>query len=301
MARKKPGDSFIDWHSAFYEAIQLELAQFAGLLEFKSETPLNTAPLRIDLLIIKKSKQTVISKNIAAIFRSVNIVEYKSPSDYVSVDDFYKVYGYTCLYAALERIPITECTITFVESRHPRELLAHFKEVRHYGVEEKSPGIYTISGDIIPIQIIESKRLLSGGNLWLKDLDNRLDTSDIWRVAAAIKHLGKGAKAEAYLDAIIRANHKETEEVLEMNEMATALLQKVERVERLRLRLVAEAKAEGITEDKLESKLEGKLEVAQKLLEMGTPLKKVAEATGFDTETLKSLYPQKKVRPEGQV
>jgi predicted transposase YdaD len=43
---------------------------------------------------------------------------------------------------------------------------------------------------------------------------------------------------------------------------------------------------------------EGKLEVAQKFLEMGIPFKKVAEATGFDTKTLKSLYPQKKVRPE---
>jgi hypothetical protein len=293
MARQKPDDSFIDWHSAFYEAIQLELAQFAGLLEFKSETPLNTAPLRIDLLIIKKSKQAVISKNIAAIFRTINIVEYKSPSDYVSVDDFYKVYGYTCLYASLERIPITECTMTFVESRHPRELLIHFKEVRHYGVEETSPGIYTISGDIVPIQIIESKRLLAEGNLWLKELDNRLDAAGIWQVAAAIKRLGKGAKAEAYLDAIIRANHKETEEALEMNEMAAALLQKVERVERLRLRLLAEAKAEGIKKDKFEGRLEGKIEVAQKLLEMGTPLKKVAEATGFDIETLRSLYPRK--------
>jgi hypothetical protein len=35
-------------------------------------------------------------------------------------------------------------------------------EVRGYQVEEKSAGIYTVSGDIVPIQIIESKRL-SGG------------------------------------------------------------------------------------------------------------------------------------------
>ncbi|MDR1862967.1 MAG: hypothetical protein LBQ67_03495, partial [Treponema sp.] len=124
MARQNSGGSFIDWHSAFYEAIQLELAPFAGLLEFKSETPLNTAPLRIDLLIIKKPEQAALRKNIAAVFRTVNIVEYKSPSDYVSVDDFYKVYGYTCLYASLEHVPITDCTITFVESRRPRDLLA---------------------------------------------------------------------------------------------------------------------------------------------------------------------------------
>jgi hypothetical protein len=87
--------------------------------------------------------------------------------------------------------------------------LAYFKEVRHYGVEEKSPGIYTISGDIVPIQVIESKRLLPGGNLWLKDLDNRLDAAGIRQVAAAIERLGKGAKAEAYLAAIIRGGFED--------------------------------------------------------------------------------------------
>ncbi len=29
------------------------------------------------------------------IFRTYNIIEYKSPDDYLSINDFYKVYGYT--------------------------------------------------------------------------------------------------------------------------------------------------------------------------------------------------------------
>ena len=37
-------------------------------------------------------------KNIGRIFRRHNIVEYKSPKDSLSVDDFYKVYGYACFY-----------------------------------------------------------------------------------------------------------------------------------------------------------------------------------------------------------
>jgi hypothetical protein len=41
-----------------------------------------------------------------------------------------------------------------------------------YGVEEAGPGIYTVRGDSLPIQFIETKRLSAGENLWLKSLAN---------------------------------------------------------------------------------------------------------------------------------
>jgi hypothetical protein len=46
------------------------------------------APLVIDAIVVKKKKDAVIGKNIALIFREVNIIEYKSPKSYVSVADF---------------------------------------------------------------------------------------------------------------------------------------------------------------------------------------------------------------------
>jgi len=136
----------IPWHTAFFEAIQMELDEYGQDLQFISEFPLNTQPLKIDVVIIKKSRDVIIEKNIASIFRKENIVEYKSPLDYVSVDDFYKVYGYACFYMALNKVDIKDLTLTFVESRYPRELLAHLREVRGYIVEEKMPGIYIVSG-----------------------------------------------------------------------------------------------------------------------------------------------------------
>jgi hypothetical protein len=36
----------------------------------------------------------VIEKNIGAIFKTENVIEYKSPEDKITVEDFYKVYGY---------------------------------------------------------------------------------------------------------------------------------------------------------------------------------------------------------------
>jgi hypothetical protein len=146
---KKPEDepSAISWHPAFIEALQMELEAYLDFLEFIPEYQLTSEPLQIDCVVIKKAPEVVIKKNIAAIFREANLLEYKSPDDYVSVDDFYKVYGYACLYASFEKVPITALTLTFVESRYPRELLAHLKEKRGYTVEKTAPGIYSIKGD----------------------------------------------------------------------------------------------------------------------------------------------------------
>jgi hypothetical protein len=50
--------------------------------------------LRIDALIIKKKADVVIKKNIAAVFRRDNIIEYKGPGDTLSVAGFSKTMAY---------------------------------------------------------------------------------------------------------------------------------------------------------------------------------------------------------------
>ena len=55
---------------------------------------LSKKPLQIDELVIKVHDNEKIQKNIGRIFRKHNIVEYKSPEDYLTINDFYKVYGY---------------------------------------------------------------------------------------------------------------------------------------------------------------------------------------------------------------
>jgi hypothetical protein len=84
------------------------------------------------VVIIKKSRDIPIEKNIASIFRKENILEYKSPGDYVSADDFYPVYGCACLYKALNGADTKDLTLTFAESRYPCKLLAHLQEERSY-------------------------------------------------------------------------------------------------------------------------------------------------------------------------
>jgi hypothetical protein len=224
MEIKKPPEEEegIPWHTAFFEAIQMELDEYSQDLQFISEFQLNTQPLKIDVVIIKKSRDIAIEKNIASIFRKENIAEYKSPEDYVSVDDFYKVYGYACLYSSLNKVDIKDLTLTFVESRYPREVLAHLQEIRGYTVEEKWPGIYIIKGDILPIQIIDNRKLSEEENIWLRDLDNRLKPPEIRQITTEIQKLGKdkAARIQAYLDVIARANIEALEEVIRMSDTA---------------------------------------------------------------------------------
>jgi hypothetical protein len=137
----------------------MDLEPWKDVLEFKFEYALTEGPLKIDALIIRKLTGTVIEGNIAALFRENNILEYKSPAHYISVDNFYKVYGYACFYASLEKEDIASLTISLVGSHHPGKLLRHLRKERGYRVEEAYSGIYHVTGDIMPIQIVETGKL----------------------------------------------------------------------------------------------------------------------------------------------
>lgn len=88
----------VQWHPGFIAAMNLELTQNKKDLFFEKEYNLNTKPLEIDLLIIKKEAMTEIASEIGKIFRGHNILEYKSPEDHLDIDAFYKTTAYACLY-----------------------------------------------------------------------------------------------------------------------------------------------------------------------------------------------------------
>ena len=84
----------LQWHAAFYAGIQIELEEEADNILFENEHMLGTKPMQVDVLITKKDAQKSIHKNIGQIFRKYNLIEYKSPDDYVCVNDYHKVLGY---------------------------------------------------------------------------------------------------------------------------------------------------------------------------------------------------------------
>jgi len=269
--------SRIPWHPAFVEAIQLELEDYCNCLEFYPEYQLTSEPLKIDCVIIKKTKEAEIKKNFASIFKKANLLEYKSPSDYVSVSGFYKVYGYACLFASFEKIPITELTISFVGSRHPGKLFNHLVHVRRYKVEENSSGIYTVKGDIIPIQIIDNRQLSAEDNIWLKNLSDSLDSSSVIKIKDEAIKLDRTARIQAYINAIAKANYLAVKEAIAMSEPAKSLEDVL-----IRTGITARAEARGRTAEALE--------IAQNMVNLGIPFETVVSATKVDPEKVKMMY-----------
>lgn len=147
---------------------------YAGALTFENEHMLSTKPMQMDVMVIKKEPQTSIQKNIGRIFRTYNIIEYKSPDDHLNIDDFYKVYGYGCFYksdtATVDQILIRELTLTFVCYHYPRKVIRHLEETRGCLTEKQEAGIYYVTGELIPIQIIVVPELTDEKKLWLHSM-----------------------------------------------------------------------------------------------------------------------------------
>ena len=243
----------LQWHQAFYANIQIEFEDILDKLIFENEHHLGTQPKRIDVLIIKKEDDTPITKNIGRIFRKYNIIEYKSPDDYLSINDYYLVYGYACLYKSDEtkdrKIPIEEITLTLVSRKYPKKLIQHLKKVHNYDVQLIENGIYYIKGDLIPIQLIITKDLTDEQNLWLHNLTN--DIHDPKVVNTLICEYDKHQKDNRYksvMDIIVHANKEAFKEVTEVCKALEDLYWEVhgERIQREQKEALDKAVAEAV-------------------------------------------------------
>lgn len=132
-------ETAIQWHPAFYGAAELELRENKDDLEFQQEYNLGKEPLRVDLLVVKKRSEVQVKNEIGHIFKQYNVIEYKSPGDGLTVDDFYKTVGYACLYKGLgenmNQIPLEELTVSIFKENYPLKL---FKMLRALGMKIES-------------------------------------------------------------------------------------------------------------------------------------------------------------------
>jgi hypothetical protein len=206
----------LDWHTAFRAAIKLEFEDYLDSLTFINEYVLNTQPLAIDTLIIKKKPDVIINKALGKIFRTVNILEYKSPSDYVSVRVFLKGCSYVGVYLSQNpAVNPDDITLTIIESRYPRELFKYL-DAKNCKILNESPGIYCISGLLFPVQLIVSTELDESSNFWLKELRSGADFTAAEQVLDKHKKEAALNEYKVYLDIFIRANKEIFLEVMKM-------------------------------------------------------------------------------------
>ena len=282
----------IQWHPAFFAGIQIELGDEAEYFSFEVEHQLGTKPMAIDVLI-KKEKERLIRKNIGRIFRTYNVVEYKSPTDYLSVDDFYKVYGYACFYKSdvsnVDSISIEDLTITFVSTNYPRKLIRHLREIRKYQIHKVEKGIYYVYGDQILIQILVISQLDPSENLWLRSLTNNLHERQMTsKLIDEYRKHEKNILYQSMMDVIVRANTQQfNREDKKMCEALRELMEEEFEVER------GKARSEGIEEGIKEGMKEGQTQMAKtvisNLLEMNMPIEDIIKATGESEETVTKI------------
>ena len=207
----------IKWHPGFCSAMELEFSRYKDLLDFNREFPLSKEPLRVDLLMIKKIKDIILDIDIGRLFKTYNIIEYKSPKDGLTIDDYIKTVGYAYLYkglgATVDAVPLSELTATIVRDTEPTEL---FKKIKSEGgsIEEKYPGVFYITGVVgIPTQFILTSSLSKDFHTCLRVLSNKATEEDIKRFiemtseftepidkenADAVMHVSINANREVY-------------------------------------------------------------------------------------------------------
>lgn len=269
----------MQWHPAFFAGIQIELEEESSNLLFENEHQLGTRPKAIDVLIIKKKKNIPVKKNIGRIFRKYNIIEYKGPQDYISVDDFYKVYAYACLYksdtAKSNSISIKEITVSFVSRKYPGKLFRYLETVHKYQIEKSENGIYILHGDVLPIQIIVTKELSEQENLWLHSLtDDIKSAKEAEELVRVYEKHRKNTLYEAVMDVIVRANYEKFKEVSSMCQALVEIMQPYIdeqvglRVEK-ELKKIAEREMERAMEQGMEQGIEQGMELTRVLLAAG--------------------------------
>ncbi len=217
MTEEKKTKTLLQWHPAFYAGLQIEFAEEIEKLIFENEHQLSKKPMEIDVLVIEKNAKEQIKKNIGRIFRKYNIVEYKSPEDYLSIDSFYKVIGYACFYKSdsntADAIKIEEITISYVCEKRPEKLLKHLQEQMQASIIKYDKGVYYIKGFWMPIQLIITSELSGESNLWLRSLTNCLKERKEAR--NLLKEFGKHKNEGLYkslMNVIVRANNQLFEE-----------------------------------------------------------------------------------------
>ena len=103
------------FHYGFYAAMKVEYDLRKAPVTYEQEMQLGEDPIRLDFLIIKKNSELTLSDPIGEFFRGVNLFEYKSPEDGLTIDDFYKAEGYGLIYKGYDRpvnsLPIEQMTL----------------------------------------------------------------------------------------------------------------------------------------------------------------------------------------------
>ena len=271
------------WHPPFYAGMRLELRENREDLEFQNEVTLNTKPIQLDLLIIKKRAGAVIRSELGRIFRGYNVFEYKSPEDTLGVNEYFKTVAYASLYKTASggqgKVRADDITLSLVREGAPRDLLK-WEENSGGRVEEAFPGVYYIYGEqiIFPTQVIVSSKLTDDGHEWLKSLTSHLTENAGERLLTSARELTDKREqddADAVLQLAISENKALFEKLKEVPEMKNQALMELMRPE--------------LEEERKEGRAEGRAEMVKKAISLGNSVQQISLLLGLSEDEVRKL------------
>ena len=267
------------YHYGFYAAMKVEYDLVHARVKYEQEIQLGEDPVRLDFLIIKAEEK--LKDPIGEYFRRVNLFEYKSPEDGLSIDDFYKAQGYALIYKgygrAVDELPIEELTLTLVRHVYPRELMKALKK-SGFEIHEAHKGIYRIVGKTsIPVQIVVSSQLLEGEYEGLKLLAKGCTKEELMKYAKrVIASEDENVKTNAgtVIEICLNINKKLDKQIKEDEAMH---------------KTIREIFKEDFDIAESKGRQEEKTRVATDMLRDGEPLEKIARYSRLAEDTIRSL------------
>lgn len=264
----------IQWHPGFCGGMELRLREYRDILEFKHEQEISKLPIRADTIIIRKKDSRRIEEDVASIFLGHNIIEYKSPGDQMSIDDYYNLLSYMTRYKATtgrtDAIKADDVTGTLMRDAKPVKLMRNI-EALGGDVQMVYPGIYYVTGLIhMPTQIIVQSELANPNNAVLRVLTDRGRDEDLTMFAeqaALLTDKRDRENVDVVLEASVAANRARYEELRRRDPaMCEAMrdLMRDELEERERV-----GRAEGQLEGRSEGRVQGTMELLVSLVREG--------------------------------
>ena len=197
------------------------------------EYALSTKPLLIDLLVIKKAQEVQIDNEIGRKFRSHNIIEYKSPNDRLSIENYLKTIGYAHLYFSItnknkkkdDAIKSFDITVTIVRVRKPKKLFRMLREEYGLPVTKRADGVYEVKDAFLGcVQIVVTKELESQEHIWLTSLDDGLKEDE---ARLLIEEAGKLSAPDEreYADSILQLAMEKNRDIFEKAKGCEAMCQ----------------------------------------------------------------------------
>lgn len=276
----------IQFHPGFYGAAELEFRLETAEIEFNIEYNLNKEPLRVDLLVVGKQNDIQLENEAGRIFKRYNIIEYKSPDDGLTIDDFFKTIGYACLYKALgktvNQIPEEQITVSLFRDTYPQELFRTLKESGRK-IEEKYPGIYYVSGNVqFDVQIVVMNQLSPEKHSAFRVLSKCAKEEDVRRFlkeSLTLVNQGDRANADAVFEVSIAANSALYEKIRSDEVMCKAM-------EDLMKDVIAQREEDA----RQEGRQEERKNIAISMIKLGSiKMEEIATATGLTMESLSAI------------